>query len=257
MADTHTQNEEAGPEHDAMDPRGSVSDASGEDGSPDGDEIQNETAGPGRSHGESECEEGGKERENPAGGREDDSDPLKAIVAKMEDVLQGQHRLEEEFKRKLTYDRHKEKIIDNLHAELQVHKNNFVKKILQPVVMDVILVMDDMDKTTRNFKEKEPSDIDPLNLLNLFDGFRSDLEDLLYKQRVEPFECNEERFDPSRQKVGKIVEVHDREKEKTVAERLRSGFEWEGEIIRPELVAVNKYKEEVEQTDQGGGGDHE
>ncbi len=50
-------------------------------------------------------------------------------------------RLEKEFQSKFKYDQHKEKIIDNLHKEVQEYKADLIKRLLQPIIMDIIYVI--------------------------------------------------------------------------------------------------------------------
>ena len=48
-------------------------------------------------------------------------------------------------------------------------------------------------------------------------------------------------IDSSRQRILNKIETDDPEKDKTVAERLRPGYEWDGKIIRPEMVSAYIY----------------
>jgi molecular chaperone GrpE len=159
-------------------------------------------------------------------------------------VLLMQEQLVNEFQTKLKYDRYKEKIIDNLHRELQEHKNNIRKKLLQPLIMDIILVWDDMNKMLEFYGNKESHELDPKKLLKLLEGFKSDLEEVLYRQQVEPFSLGEGVFDPVRQKVGQKIKTNEPALHKKVERTIRAGFEWDGDIIRPEIVAVNAFEEQ-------------
>ena len=66
----------------------------------------------------------------------------------------GIEKLQDAFESKLMYDSHKEKIIDKLHTELEAYKNDIRKSILKPVLNDIILVVDNLEKLTRDL---EPS----------------------------------------------------------------------------------------------------
>ena len=62
-------------------------------------------------------------------------------------------------------------------------------------------------------------------------------------------------FDARRQRVLKKIETSDIAKDKTVAESLRPGYEWDGQILRPEIVAVYVYQggeSEVRGSDEQG-----
>ncbi len=71
------------------------------------------------------------------------------------------------------------------------------------------------------------------------------MEDIFYRQGVNSYICDTHMFDATRQKILKTIETSDKSKDKTIAESLRSGYEWEGKIIRPEMVAVYIYKKEA------------
>ena len=151
--------------------------------------------------------------------------------------------LQDEFSKKLKIDAYKDKLIDNLHRELQAYKNDLIKKHVQSMVMDIIKVIDDIRKLSDHYRSMPPEDLEPEKLLELLQRVPDDLEDLFYYQGVKPFACEGAEFDPTRQRVLKRVETDDPALDKTVAESLRSGYEWDEKVIRPEFVAVYLYKE--------------
>lgn len=165
------------------------------------------------------------------------------IVMKIEEVLEQLNRLHKEFQGKLKYDAHKERIIDHLHQELQAYKNDIVKKHVQSLIMDLIKIIDDTRKFTEHYRTKEPSLEDIAKLLDFLDHIPSDLEDILLWQGIKSFAGGESAFDPCRQKVLKKIETIDKAKDKTIAESLRPGYEWDGKVVRPEMVSIYLYTE--------------
>jgi molecular chaperone GrpE len=166
---------------------------------------------------------------------ENGSNPLELLVSKL-DTLQA------EFKSKLKYDQHKEKIIDELHRELQEHKSDLIKKLLQPMIMDVIHAIDDINKLTIHYTQQAPEEIEPQKLLNLMATIPYDLEHLLYRQGIETFRSSEPVFNPNRQRALKTLPTSEPSKDKTIAQSLRQGYEWDGKIFRPEMVEVYTYQ---------------
>lgn len=152
--------------------------------------------------------------------------------------------LQNEFNEKLKYDQHKDDIIDNLHTELQEYKNETFKKHFQTMIMDVIKIIDDIRKLSRFYRSQESSCCDPDKLLKLIESIPADLEDSFYWQGVKPYMSENDRFDPTRQKVLKKIETTDKSKDKMIAERLFPGYEWDGRVIRPEMVNVYLYVKE-------------
>ncbi len=162
---------------------------------------------------------------------------------KKDDQLASIHlaigNLEQEFQQKLKYDAHKDKIIDALHRELQEYKNELLSRLLRPVFSDIIKVMED-NKKLRSVK-LETGEFDFARLRNAFEGALLDLEDLLSRNGVEAFTSEGDIFDSGRQKILKVVETSDKELNGKISERHRCGYEWEGRILRPELVSVFKH----------------
>ncbi len=150
-------------------------------------------------------------------------------------------RLDNEFQGKLKYDAHKNKIIDELHQELQDYKNDIVRKHLQSLILDVIKIIDNIRRLTSHYMSQNPEETDPKKLLELLENIPSDLEDIFYWQGVRPFTCDGNEFNPKRQRVLKKFNTEDKSKDKTVAESLRPGYEWGDKLIRPEMVAVFVY----------------
>ncbi len=153
-------------------------------------------------------------------------------------------RIRGEFEDKLKYDAHKNAIIDKLHEDLQEYKEDFLKKYVQSIIMDIIQIIDNIRKLVDHYQQQDPSDLDPRKILDILKGIPSDLEDLFLRQGVKPFTCEGNGFDPSRQRVLKTLTTGDKAKDKTVAESLRPGYEYEGQVIRPEMVAAYVYKEQ-------------
>ncbi len=167
-----------------------------------------------------------------------DDDSVNEILEIREELGQ----LRNEFSEKIKFDAHKNKIIDKLHEDLQEYKGDILKQYLQSIIMDIIQVIDNLRKLANHYIAMDPSEIDSRKLLEIFKNIPSDLEDLFYRHGVQPFTCKEEEFDPIRQRVLKTLVTEDEEQDKKVAESLHPGYEWDGQVIRPEMVAAHIYK---------------
>lgn len=154
--------------------------------------------------------------------------------------------LEAEFESKIKYDRHKEKIIDQLHRELQEYKDDLVKSLLRPIIMDIIQTIDTNAAHVKNLKQ-EKSRLDPQELLKQMEEIPAEMEEILMRQGVEPFNCEQPEFDRKRQKIVKTLNTHDQKKDKTIAQRLHNGYEWEGKVLCRERVDVYLYKPDPNQ----------
>ena len=171
---------------------------------------------------------------------EDDSIDL--TILKLDSIEEQIKHLSDEFSSKLKYDAHKEKIIDHLHQELQQYKNNIIKKQSIAIIMDLIKVIDGIAKFSEYHKNKELSSIAPKKLLDFIEGISSDIEDVLSLQDVNPFICDNDIFDPSRQKIIQKIITKDKAQDKIVARTLYPGYECDGKVIRAEMVQILIWK---------------
>lgn len=165
------------------------------------------------------------------------------ISVQLEKIQHQLEHLQEEFQSKLKYDAHKDKMIDKLHKELQEYKGDILKKYLKSMIMDLIQTIDTFRKLVAHYDIPNAAENDPVKLLEILKAIPSDLDDLFYRQGINTFICDEDTFDATRQKVLKTVETSDPLKDKTIAESLRPGYEWEDQVIRPEMVAVYIYSD--------------
>lgn len=74
--------------------------------------------------------------------------------------------------------------------------------------------------------------------MELLQGFRQGIEDILYRQGVEPFEVEGDDFDPRRQRAVATVPTDDAARNRTIAARHRKGFRAGDRVIRAEVVSV-------------------
>jgi len=162
-------------------------------------------------------------------------------IAKMEVVQHQLQRLQEAFEAKLKYDAHKEKIIDQLHEELQGYREDVLMQHQRSFVTDVIKVIDDIRKLTSHYRSTAPGEWHPEKLLEHLEQIPFDLEDLFLVRGIVPFRQPSPTFEPARQRITKKIPTSDPLQDKCVASSLRPGYEDQGRVIRPELVAVYYY----------------
>ena len=164
-------------------------------------------------------------------------------VNKRLDALNKQmEKLEAEFMGKIRYDQRKDKIIDDLHREVQEYKNDLLKNLTRPIIMDIIHAIDDIGKLVENHQAKDPSELDPMKLVRQMAGIAADLEDILFRQGVESFTSHQPAYDPKRQKIIKTEITEDPTLDKTISKRVHNGYEWEDKVLRQEMVNVFIFK---------------
>ena len=173
-----------------------------------------------------------------------DAKPILDAVAALNATLGGKlDQLRASFDREIRAESTRERVVDRLHAELQEYKQDLVLKVLKPVFIDLIQLHDDMGKIVESstLREGEAS-AESARWVDVVNGLRQGIEDVLYRQGVEPFSSDEAVFDPRRQRSIAAIPTEDASLAKTIAVRHRKGFQSADKIIRPELVSVFSLK---------------
>ncbi len=163
------------------------------------------------------------------------------LVAEVAALSERIDRLQTLIEREVRSETTREKVVDRLHAELQEYKQDLLLSTLRPVFIDLIQLHDDIGKVAL-VPDGSDEQFDVKRLIELMKGFQQGIEDILYRQGVEPFQVDDEAFDPRRQRAVMTVLDDDPARNKTLAERLRKGFRSGERIIRPEIVAVFSQK---------------
>jgi molecular chaperone GrpE len=164
---------------------------------------------------------------------------LEAIGALGETLGKKLDGLQALFDREIRAEATREKVVDRLHAELQEYKQDLLLKLLRPVFVDLIQLHDDIGKM---IEAQADRDGEVGRLLDVMRGVQQGIEDILYRQGVEPFVAEAETFDPRRQRAVATVPTDDPAANKTVAVRHRKGFQAGERVIRPEIVSVYALK---------------
>jgi molecular chaperone GrpE len=165
---------------------------------------------------------------------------LEAIGALESRLDQGLSGLQALFDREVRAEATRERIVDRLHAELQEYKHDLLLKVQRPIFVDLIQLHDDIGKMIEAQPQEEPDRAAAVR--GTLDSIRTAIEDILYRQGVEPFRTEGEDFDPRRQRAISTVPTEEAERNKTIAGRLRPGFQAGDKLIRPEIVSVYTLK---------------
>ncbi len=164
-----------------------------------------------------------------------------AVDRLSEQVNQRLAGLQAQFDREIRAESNRERIVDRLHAELQEYKQDLLLKVQRPIFIDLIQLHDDVGKMAQTSPGDETAEAGA-SVRGILESIQTAIEDILYRQGVEPFRNEGEAFDPRRQRAVTTVPTEESDLAKTVANRLRPGFQGGDKIIRPELVTVYTLK---------------
>jgi molecular chaperone GrpE len=170
-------------------------------------------------------------------------------VAMVVDAIQGLgdrlsrrlDSLQTTFDRELRAEATRERVIDRLHAELQEYKQDFLLKVQRPIFIDLIQLHDDIGKMI----ETRPAAAGPERneaVRSIVETIQIAIEDILYRQGVEPFAVEGDEFDARKQRAVSTQVSDDPSLNKRVASRLRKGFQAGDKLIRPEVVTVFTFR---------------
>jgi molecular chaperone GrpE len=142
------------------------------------------------------------------------------------------------FERELRAEATRERVIDRLHAELQEYKQDLLLKVQRPIFVDLIQLHDDVGKMIAARPAADAAAERPEPLRGILESIQTAIEDILYRQGVEPFAVDGNEFDPRKQRAITTLVTDEAALNKTVAARLRKGFTAGEKLIRPEIVTV-------------------
>lgn len=159
-------------------------------------------------------------------------------------ILENLQRLVGEFQEKIKEDAHKQALFDEMHSELQEYKNDMLDKLTLSIELDVIKMIDDVERSVAAFTGKEGTPENYSRLFAVLAGVSTDLEDLLYRHGVEPYRVDGDKIDVQRQKILSTTPTEDAALDKKVAKRLSRGWEKQDKIIRHERISAYLYNKE-------------
>jgi len=173
---------------------------------------------------------------------EECTNPLQDEINRLSDEVTKLAKL---FESKILHTTHEEKIVDQMHRELQRYKEDMYSQLVRPILLDIIGIRDSIlnISTAHRIKPQEEQSIS----LDTFKLYASDVQEILEKNNIEIFTCDENTvLIPVRQRVIKKIPTANQELHGKVAESLSDGYSYLGKVIAAEKVAVYVYEPPTE-----------
>lgn len=166
------------------------------------------------------------------------------------ELKEGMDALSEQFKARISKTDYEEATLKRISDELDEQRSGLYRKIVEPLINEVIDVHQDMSATIASYRRKaEEGDRDDLaaRIRRDLDEFRLMLGDILRNWNVEVWRPEPgEPLEPLRCRAVRAVPTGDRDCHRTVAESLTCGYAFEGKILRPAQVVAFTYKPKSE-----------
>lgn len=165
------------------------------------------------------------------------TDLMEKVEQSVQLLVSEMQTLRHDFETKVKYDESKERQVDSLHRELQAYREGLHFKILRPVLIDLIGMHDDLGKLIERACAEASIEAVERMIANL-ESFQDTIEETLKRNGAEPFNIDGIAFVPNKQRALQTLDTLDPIQDRQVARRLRKGFEYDGKIVRPELVVI-------------------
>lgn len=166
------------------------------------------------------------------------------VLEKISRRIQATHNAVEElatlFQNRLSYDANQEKVIDQMHAELQRYKNDLFGTLIRPILVDIIEVVDSIRKTGEAFAATGEAEGKAAAIIT---DYIEDLHNLLASYNVEVYKSTPgDSYTPIKQRIVSYVTTGEVALNGKLVESLGFGYLHNGKVIWAEKVKVYKYQ---------------
>lgn len=175
--------------------------------------------------------------ENVSSGEKGEASP--AALSSLQPLLEAIAGLRRDFDAKVKYDATKDRLIETLHRELQLHQQGLHFRVLQPVFLELIALFDDIGQLLAWIEEETlPASEQMVRHIRIL---QDSVEEILRRHGVETFVREEDVFLPQKQRCVKTVPTADAGLDRHIARRVRCGFLYDEKLLRYEFVDIYKY----------------
>ena len=162
------------------------------------------------------------------------------LLKKLEYVSEHLGQLEKDFEERFLYDEKQEKLIDQMHGELQNYRNDLYGSLIKPILIDIIEVVDNIRKAGVTYAAKGAEEAAAVSVIT---DFIEDLHYILNNYGVDIYKATAgEPFIPVRQRILSTIATNSLELNGKISESLGFGYFYKGKVLWPEKVTVYKYQ---------------
>lgn len=187
---------------------------------------------------------------------EPQSDKLDKVLESQQQLVAQFEALKALFNARIMHTDHEEKIVDQMHNELQKYKEDMYAQLVRPILLDVIEVRDSIMRMASTYLSKPEGEQAIPN--KTFSDYSYDLQDIFEKNSVEIFRSKTgDEFIPIKHRAIKKVITDKEDLHGKVAESLTCGYIYDGKTISAEKITIYCYEstakenEKREETENG------
>lgn len=178
---------------------------------------------------------------------------IEALHGQLLEKLSGMEAL---FCKRIMHAEYEDKVIDQLHSELQKYKDDLYFQMIRPILLDVIDVRESI-LTVAEASRKKAEGEQSISVAQFAD-YANDLQGILERNDVELYRGKEgEPYIPIKQRVVKKELTGDKELHGKICESLSYGYSYRGKTIFPEKITAYYYGEkqtEKEESEEAANG---
>jgi molecular chaperone GrpE (heat shock protein) len=177
-------------------------------------------------------------------GEEQPVAPQEGALAEVNQTLSVLQKL---FEKQIARNQSQTQMFDAVYREMKDYKESFLLEALhKPIIKDLVMLYDSVARLESQLNElingKESLQIDDLSPFQTnLENVRFELEEVLYRVDVTPYEERLEVLDRKLHRTLSVKSTDDPNQEGKVAEVHKIGFYWRGKVFRPEEVTIFRY----------------
>ncbi|MGO1468585.1 MAG: nucleotide exchange factor GrpE [Tissierella sp.] len=175
-------------------------------------------------------------------------DKYEEISKTMDGLNEKIDKMQTIFEQKIMHTEHEEKIVDQMHSELQRYKEDMYSQLVRPILLDIAMVRDSILRMAKTYRKKPEGEQDIPN--KTFFDYSYDILDILEKNNVEIYDSEEgDAFVPLRHKVIKKIQTNVEDLHGKVCESMTSGYSYNNRVISAEKISMYNYIEDESRKD--------
>lgn len=176
------------------------------------------------------------------------SDKLDKLMESNQQLSDKIEEMNALFNARIMYTEHEEKIVDQMHKELQKYKEDMYSQLVRPILLDIIEVRDSIMRLASDFLAKPEGEQSIPN--STFSCYAYDLQDILEKNNVEIYKSKSgDDFTPIKQRITQKVPTADESLHGKVADSLSCGYSYNGRTISAEKITIYYYDNSIEKNE--------
>lgn len=163
------------------------------------------------------------------------------IETMIQQLIEQVSNMETLFNKRIMHTDYEDKVIDQMHSELQKYKEDLYSQLVRPILLDIIDVRDSIMRIASTYLKKPEGEQDIPN--KIFADYAFDMQDILERNNVEIYMSEKgDAFVPVEQRAVKKEITNDESLHGKVAESLSSGYRYGERVLSAEKVSVYFYQ---------------